>query len=144
MQTSTQVARETRFRDGVGAFIRRDFDALEHGMRRDVVMRFPGTSWLAGTYLGPSQVGRCIVGLRQVLESSEDHATFTHEDNLMIVSHQVKLHGPQHDVDMSFSIAISYDADDRVMSISVEPEDLALFDHVLKTALVALDRDTNR
>jgi hypothetical protein len=134
-----QKEREARVIEGVGAFIRRDFDALERTMHPDVVMRLPGWSWLAGMYRGPAEVCRCIVSLRQVLESRKDRVSFLHEGDQMIMTHEIMLHGPAHDVEMTFSVAVRYDSDERVRTISVEPADLALFDHVLKTAFVASD-----
>ena len=131
--------REARFIEGVGAFIRRDFEAIEKTMRPDVVMRLPGWSWLAGTYHGPEEVGRCILRLRQVLESNEDRISFRHDEDRMIVTHDIKLHGALHHIDLSFTIGVGYNSDERVKSISVEPADLGLFDHVLKSSLVASD-----
>jgi ketosteroid isomerase-like protein len=137
--STLQREREARFIEGVGAFIRRDFEALEQTMRPDVVMRLPGSSWLAGTYRGPEEVGRCILGLRHVLESSEDRVTFVHHADHMTVDHDIRLHGPLHDLEMSFSVAIGFDADERIVSVDVEPADRGLFDHVLQTALLAFD-----
>jgi hypothetical protein len=141
METSSSIHqdREARFLEGVGAIIRRDFDGMRRTMRPDVVMRLPGSSWLAGTYEGPEEVGRCILGLRHVLESSEDFATFSHHDDTMVVTHDIKLHGPLHDLEMRFSVAIGYDEDERIASVDVEPADRGLFDHVLQTALLGLD-----
>jgi hypothetical protein len=134
-----QHEREARFIEGVGAFIRRDFDAMERAMRPDVVMRLPGSSWLAGTYRGPEEVGRCILGLRHVLESSEDRVTFVHHDDRMVVNHDIRLHGPLHDLEMTFSVAIGYDEHERIASVDVEPADRGLFDHVLQTAILSFD-----
>jgi ketosteroid isomerase-like protein len=131
--------REARFIEGVGAFIRRDLEALARTMRPDVTMRLPGGSWLAGTYHGPEEVGRCILALRQVLESSEDNVTFVHEDHRMVVGHDIRLHGPSHDIEMTFSISMDYDADERVTTIEVHPADPGLFDHVVQTSLLAFD-----
>ena len=108
-------------------------------MRPDVEMHLPGSSWLAGTYRGPEEVGRCILALRQVLESTEDHVTFTHDDGRMVVEHKIGLHGPLHDIEMTFSVAMVYDADERICLVDVEPADRGLFDHVLQTALLAFD-----
>lgn len=131
--------REARFLDGVGAFIRRDFDAMERTMHPDVVMHLPGSSWLAGTYRGPEEVGRCILGLRYVLESSEDRATFSHQDDSMVVTHDIRLHGPLHDLDMTFSVTLRFDTDERIVRVDVEAADPGLFDHVVQTALLATD-----
>jgi len=117
--------------------MRRDFAALEQLWRPDVLMRLPGTSWLAGSYRGADEVGRCILGLRQVLDTSERQISFLHERHHMIVSHRLTLHGPSHEVEMSFAIAVSYHPDGRMASVIVEPEDLGLFDHVLGSALTS-------
>jgi hypothetical protein len=139
VSSSLRREREARFIEGVRAFIRRDFDALERTMRPDVVLRLPGSSWLAGTYRGPEEVGRCILGLRQVLDSAEDRVSYLHEGDQMIATHEIGVHGPFHDLKMTFSVGISFDSDERVSTISIEPADLGLFDHVLKTALLAFD-----
>ena len=139
VSSTLQREREGRFIEGVGAFIRRDFAAMEGAMRPDVVMRIPGSSWLAGTYRGPEEVGRCILGLRHVLESSEDRVTFVHHDDRMVVEHDIRLHGPLHDLEMTFAVTIGFDADERIASVGVEPADRGLFDHVLQTALLAFD-----
>jgi ketosteroid isomerase-like protein len=132
-------ALESRFIEGVAAFIRRDFEALGRTMHPDVVMHLPGSSWLAGTYRGPEEVGRCILGLRHVLESTEDRVSFAHEVDRMVVQHDIRLHGPLHDLEMRFAVAIGYDDDERIVSVDVEPADGGLFDHVLQTALVAFE-----
>lgn len=126
--------REARFLQGVSAFIRRDFRRLEAAMHPDIVMHVPGRSWLAGTYRGLEGVSRCIVGMRQVLESNRDDVSYLHEAERMVVTHRIALHGPMHHIDMTFLVGISYDADERVTAVSVEPEDLGLFDHVVNTA----------
>jgi hypothetical protein len=137
--SSLHREREARFLEGVGAFIRRDFDTLRRTMHPEVVMRLPGSSWLAGTYRGPEEVGRCILGLRHVLESSEDLASFAHEDDTMVVTHDIRLHGPLHDLEMTFSISIGFDEQGRMVTVDVAAADPGLFDHVLQTALLAVD-----
>ena len=132
---SEQVLRESKFLEGVGAFMRRDFDALGRTMRPDIEMVFPGTSWLAGKYRGAEAVMRCILALRRVLDSNEDRASFLHEGDRMVVRHEITLHGPLHKIEMSFLVRITYDPDGRAKSVVVEPEDLRLFDHVLSTAM---------
>jgi ketosteroid isomerase-like protein len=130
-----QSEREARFIQGIGAFASRDFPALERTMRSDVVIKVPGSSWLAGAYRGIEEVGRCILGLRHVLESSEKRITFLHEGDQMIVRHDIVVHGPKHEVEMMLLVRVRFDSDGKAQSISVEPEDLGLFDHVLNIAL---------
>jgi hypothetical protein len=131
--------REARFLDGVGAFMRRDFRALGRTMVDDIEMVFPGTSWLAGTYRGAESVMRCILALRHVLDSNEDRISFVHDDERMIVRHDITLHGPLHEVEMAFLVKLAFDPEGRVRSVIVDPEDLRLFDHVLSTAMKAAD-----
>jgi len=134
-KSDLQIQREAQFVQDVGAFVRRDFEAIERNMRSDVVMHLPGSSWLAGTYRGLEEVGRCVLGLRHVLDSSEDHITFLHEGDQMILRHVITVHGPQHQVDMTLLVRVRFGADGKAESISVEPADLGLFDHVLNVAL---------
>ena len=134
-KSDLQAQREARFVQDVGAFVRRDFEVIERNMRSDVVMQIPGSSWLAGTYRGLADVGRTVLGLRHVLDSSEDHITFLHEGDQMIVRHDIMVHGPKHQVGMTLLIRVRFGADGKSESISVEPSDLGLFDHVLNVAL---------
>ena len=80
-------------------------------------------------------MGRCILGLRHVLDSGEDRITFLHEGDQMILRHVITVHGPQHQVDMTLLVRVRFGADGKAESISVEPADLGLFDHVLNVAL---------
>jgi len=134
-ETALQEERETQFIANIGAFMRRDFDAIERSMRPDVVMELPGSSWLAGTYGGFSEVSRGIVGLRRVLESDHTRISFLHESDQMIVRHDIKVHGPKHDVEMTLRVRARFDEQGKFESLTVEPDDLGLFDHVLNTAL---------
>lgn len=134
-KSELQAQREAQFIDDIGAFVRRDFEAIDRKMNPGVVMQLPGSSWLAGTYRGFEEVGRCILGLRHVLDSNEDRVTFLHEGDQMIVRHVITVHGPKHQVDMTLLVRVRFGADGKAESISVEPGDLGLFDHVLNVAL---------
>lgn len=134
-KSDIQAQREAQFIKDVGAFVRRDFEAIERNMRSDIVMHIPGSSWLGGTYRGLEDVGRCVLGLRHVLDSSEDNITFLHEGDQMIVRHDIMVHGPQHQVAMTLLVRFRFDEDGKSESISVEPTDLGLFDHILNVAL---------
>jgi ketosteroid isomerase-like protein len=134
-QTSIQSEREAQFTQSMGAFMRRDFAAIERLMASDVVMGIPGSSWLAGTHRGFEEVSRCILGLRQMLHSEETRIKFLHEADQMIVRHDIIVHGPEHEVEMALRVKVRYDQDGKAVSIFVEPEDLGLFDYVLNTML---------
>jgi hypothetical protein len=130
-----QYAREIQFLENMGAFMRRDFAALEAAWRPDVVMTLPGSSWLAGTHEGYDDVSRCVLGLRQVLDSEQKRTTFLHEGDQMIVRHDIVVHGPLHVVEMTLLVRVRYDEGGKAEAISLEPDDLGLFDHVLNAML---------
>jgi ketosteroid isomerase-like protein len=136
----TRHDREAMFLRGVEAFNRRDVRTLEQTMHPDIVMHVPGTSWLAGIYQGPEQVSRCILGLRQILRTSPDNASYLHDEQHMIVTHTLQVQGPLHETEMTFVVAIAFTDDGRVKAVSVEPSDLGFFDHVANTALEAFGR----
>ena len=130
-----QREREVMFLGNMDAFMRRDFATIEASMRSDVVLELPGTSWLAGSYLGYEEVSRNIVSLRRVFDSEKKQLSFLHEGDQMIVRHDIVVHGPMHEVEMSLRVSVRYDPAGKMEAIPVEPDDLALFDHVLNTAL---------
>ena len=134
-RAALQSEREAQFLHNMDAFMRRDFAAIEGSMRSDVVLELPGTSWIAGSYRGYEEVSRCIVGLRRVFDSEKKRLSFLHESDRMIVRHDILVHGPMHEVEMALRVGVRYDADGKIEAITVEPEDLALFDHVLNTLL---------
>src|SRR5437867_1291219 len=112
-QTAVQRERETEFQRNVGAFVRRDFAPLEATWRPDVVLEVPGASWLAGTHKGYENASRCVVGLRQVLESDEKRTTFLHEGDQMIVRHDITVHSPMHAVEMTLRVRVAYDPEGK-------------------------------
>lgn len=127
--------REAQFIKTIGSFVRRDFAAIEATIRTDVVMEIPGSSWVAGSHEGFQEVSRCLVGLRQVLSSDDRRISFLHHGDQMIVRHDSTVSGPEHEAAMTLLVRIRYDGAGMARSISMEPEDLALFDHVLNTRL---------
>jgi hypothetical protein len=134
-KSELQTHREAQFIENMGAFMRRDFETVEQAFRPDVTMEMPGTSWLAGTHRGFKDVSRCVLGLRHVLASEDRRTTFLHEGDQMIVRHDIMVFGPEHTVEMTLRVKVRYDAEGKAESISLEPDDLGLFDHVLNTAL---------
>jgi len=134
-KTSVQDEREAQFIQNMRAFMRRDFAAFDGTMRSDVIIELPGSSWLAGTHRGYEEVSRCILGLRQVLDSEEKRITFLHEGDQMLVRQDIMVHGPMHEVEMGLRVRVRFDQDGKAEAISVEPDDLGLFDHVLNTVL---------
>lgn len=53
----------------------------------------------------------------------------------MIVRHDFMVHGPMHEVEMALRVSVRYDPTGKMEPITVEPDDPALFDHVLNPDL---------
>jgi hypothetical protein len=53
----------------------------------------------------------------------------------MIVRQDIKVHGPDHDVEMTLRVRARFEEQGKMESITVEPDDLGLFDRVLNAAL---------
>ena len=53
----------------------------------------------------------------------------------MIVRHDIIVHGPNHDVEMTLRVRARFDEQGKIESLTVEPDDLGLFDHVLNAAI---------
>jgi ketosteroid isomerase-like protein len=130
-----QLEREHRFERLVGAFLQRDFAHIDEAVRSDVVAEMPGSSWLAGTQRGHEALGRQVAALRQVLRPSDSPNIYVHEGDQMTVRHQTQVMGPQHQVEMTLLLEIRFDADGKIASSVLVPEDLGLFDHVVNSAL---------
>jgi ketosteroid isomerase-like protein len=134
-----QIEREGLFAWLTGAFMHRNFVAFDEAVREDVVTELAGSSWLAGTHRGREAFGRHIVALRQILRSTETATTYLHGGNQMIVRHEMLVTGPKHQVEMVVRIKIRFDADGKIASSELEPEDLGLFDHVANSTLKYFD-----
>src|ERR1700675_2846283 len=93
-KTAVQSKRETQFLQNMRAFMRGNFALVETAWRPDVLLTLPGSSWLAGTHQGLEDVSRCVHGLRQVLTAEQTRTEFLHEDNQLIVRHDIKVNGP--------------------------------------------------
>jgi hypothetical protein len=130
-----QLQREALFAQLVDAFIARDFAVFDNAVREDVLASLPGTSRLAGTHNGRGAFGRFVVAMRKILWSNDAAPTYTHEDDLMTVRHGLLVMGPRHQVEMILEIQLRFDADGKVASCRVQPEDLGLFDHVARSTL---------
>lgn len=87
---------------------------------------------------GHQAFGRHLAGLRQVLRSTEEPTIYLHEGDQMIVRHVMMVNGPNHQVQMTLRIKIRFDAEGKIASIVVEPDDLELFDHVANSTQTIL------
>jgi hypothetical protein len=128
--------RETLFSRLVTAYLDRDFVTIEEALRRDVVLHLPGYSPFAGEHHGRDAVGRFLLGLRQFLESQDEPTAFEHDENLMIASQEVTVHGPKHIVEMLVKVTVEFDETGRVAAVYVQPSDVGLLDHVIGVALL--------
>jgi hypothetical protein len=129
-----QLEREALFTLLVDAFMRRDFGIIDDVVREGVVAELPGYSQLAGIHKGREAFGRFVVDMRRVLWTTQ-RSTYSHKGDLMTVKHGVLVMGPRHRVEMTLQIKMRFDADGKIASCLVEPEDLGLFDHVANSTL---------
>ena len=132
-KTGVQYKREMQFLQNMRAFMRGNFALVETAWRPDAVLTLPGSSWLAGTHQGYEDVSRCVRGLRQVLTAEQTRTEFLHEDDQLIVRHDIKVKGPTQVVAMTLRVRVRYDKGGKAEAIYLEPDDLALFDHDLNT-----------
>jgi hypothetical protein len=130
-----QLQREALFGQLVDAFAARDFAVFDEAVREDVLAALPGTSRLAGTHNGREAFGRFVVAMRKILWSNDMGPTYTHAGDLMTVRHGLLVMGPRHQVEMIIEIKLRFDAEGKVASCRVQPEDLGLFDHVARSTL---------
>jgi hypothetical protein len=134
LRSLTQVRRETLVSRLATAFAERDFMTMEREMREDVVLDLPGTSPFAGEHHGHESVGKFFVGIRQFVLSKEPRFVFVHEANSMRVSHEIEVAGPNHLVEMTLHLALTFDREERISTVHVEPSDPGLFTHVIAAA----------
>lgn len=130
----TQVRRETLVSRLATAYVERDFRTMEREMREDVVLDLPGASPFAGEYHGHESVGKFLLGIRQFVLSREPSFEVVHEANSMTASHEVNVAGPHHLVEMTLRITLTFDREERISTVHVEPSDPGLFTHVIAAA----------
>jgi ketosteroid isomerase-like protein len=120
------------------AYQRREMHVFEAVCRPDMVLTLAGSSRLAGTYHGYGAFSAYLDALRDVLSSAERQITFEHAGNDMVFWQATILMGPRHHVEMTLRVTVRYHHHDgRIESFLVEPEDQALFDHIVNSAVPA-------
>jgi hypothetical protein len=68
--------------------------------------------------------------------SHNGEISFLPEGDQMVVRHQVSVLGPRHTAEMVLRQRFTFDGKGgKLASITVEPEDEGLFDHVVRSAL---------
>jgi hypothetical protein len=134
LRTITQVRRESLVTRLATAFVERDFRTMEREMREDVVLDLPGTSPFAGEHHGHEAVGKFLLGIRQFVLSKEPSFEFVHDANSMRASHEINVAGPNHLVEMTLHITLTFDREERISAVHVEPSDPGLFTHVIAAA----------
>jgi hypothetical protein len=130
----TQIQREKLLTRLATAFAQRDFRTMERAMREDVVLDLPGSSPFAGEHHGHESVGKFLLGIRQFVISKEPVFTFVHSGNSMTASHEISVAGPHHLVEMTLPLTLTFDREERISSLHVEPSDPGLFTHVIAAA----------
>ena len=130
----TQVQREKLLTRLATAFAQRDFRTIERAMREDVVLDLPGSSPFAGEHHGHESVGKFLLGIRQFVISTEPVFTFVHSGSSMTASHEISVAGPHHLVEMTLRLTLTFDREERISSLHVEPSDPGLFTHVIAAA----------
>jgi hypothetical protein len=132
--TLTQVRRETLVSRLAIAYAERDFRTMEREMREDVVLDLPGTSPFAGEHHGHESVGKFLLGIRQFVLSAEPTFEFVHASSAMTATHDINVAGPNHLVEMELRITFTFDREERISTMHVEPSDPGLFTHVIAAA----------
>ena len=134
LRTLTHARRETLVTRLATAFAERDFRTMEREMREDVVLDLPGSSPFAGEHHGHESVGKFLLGIRQFVISTDPSFTFVHDATSMRASHQISVVGPNHLVEMTLVLTLTFDREERISTIQVEPSDPGLFTHVIAAA----------
>lgn len=134
LRTITQVHRETLVTRLATDFAQRDFRTIERAMRDDVVLDLPGSSPFAGEYHGHESVGKFLLGIRQFVISDEPLFTFVHDADSTTASHGISVAGPHHLAEMTLRITLTFDREERISAVHVEPSDPGLFTHVIAAA----------
>lgn len=134
LRTITHVRRETLVTRLATAFADRDFTTMEREMREDVVLDLPGSSPFAGEYQGHESVGKFLLGIRQFVISKDPWFNFVHDATTMTASHDVSVTGPNHVVEMTLILTFTFDREERISALHVEPSDPGLFTHVITAA----------
>ena len=134
LRTIAHVRRETLVTRLATAFADRDFTTMEREMREDVVLDLPGSSPFAGEYQGHESVGKFLLGIRQFVISKDPTFTFVHGATSMTASHEISVAGPNHIVEMTLILTFTFDREERISAVHVEPSDPGLFTHVIAAA----------
>ena len=129
-----EIQREGLFARLATAYQRRDLDVFEAACRPDMVVTLAGSSRLAGTYHGYGAFSDYLDAVRDVLRAADDQARFEHEGDRMILTQQVVISGPFHQVEMQLRVTVEFHADGRVQSFLAELGDQGLFDYVVNTS----------
>ncbi len=134
LRTIKLVRRETLVTRLATAYAERDFRTMEREMREDVVLDLPGTSPFAGEHHGHESVGKFLLGIRQFVMSTDPSFTFVHDPTSMRASHAISVAGPNHLVEMTLDLTLTFDREERISTLHVEPSDPGLFTHVIAAA----------
>jgi hypothetical protein len=134
LRAINQVRREALVTRLATAFADRDFTTIERAMREDVELDLAGSSPFAGEHHGPESVGRFLLGIRQFVISTEPSFSFVHDGATTTATHAIMVAGPNNLVEMTLRLKFTFDREERISNLQVEPSDPGLFTHVVTAA----------
>ena len=137
VEPRTRRDREASLLGLAAAYQHRALGAFEAAVRPDMTLTLAGSSRLAGTYHGYDSFGRYLEILREVMSAARKPIRFEHSSDEMIFRQVMIVSGPQHDVEMTLVVTVSYDDAGLIESFRVEPEDQGLFDYVIDTSSIS-------
>jgi ketosteroid isomerase-like protein len=132
------LEREGLFARLVSAYMRRDFEVFERSVRPDLVVTFPGSSWVAGTYHGYDEFGRYLLVVRDLIRPGGGQMTFTHAAHHMVITHDIVVSGSDRSAEMTMQIGMHFDDEGKVECIVMELSDQSLFDELAHTVTAAV------
>jgi ketosteroid isomerase-like protein len=124
----TPVQRETVIVQLTAAFARKDTARILEAMRPDVEIEVPGKSPLSGHHRGAEEVGRFVEGLGRVFVPAESPLKFSHEGNEMVTSQIFRA----QTTEWTHRYRITFDESGQIERIVFEPDDVAVFDRLVK------------
>jgi ketosteroid isomerase-like protein len=132
------LEREGLFARLVGAYMRRDFGVIERSVRPDMVLTFPGSSWVAGTYRGYEEFGRYLLVVRDLIRPAGTQMRFTHAAHHMVITHDIVVSGFDRSAEMDMHMGVHFDDEGKVECVVMELSDESLFDELANTVAASV------
>lgn len=119
----------------VAAFAEGKTSLVPLAMRDDVSLVVPGTTEYAGERHGREAVRRFVVALQPLIAPSGSPFEFSHVGEHMLVRLKARIDLAGVSRDTSFGFRIGFDEKEQITYLTVEPDDVELFDQVLLVAM---------